>query len=414
MSHDDGVVEEEAAALDSSEADTSSIGPTSRAPMARAERRNPIGVVAHPAGLRGFHPGWFGAVMGTAIVGVAASLNPGHITSMATTTRTLSQVMTVIAAGLGVILLVLYASRFARHGDAALADLRGPAVGALYGTLPGALLVLAAAASAVGPTWFSASTVRDLVAVLDWIGIPLAFVVSLVFAHTLFSHVGLTPEAVNGSWFIPPVVNIVVPLALVPLVPGSSPGTARTLLFLSYGFWGMGFVLYLIIVAMLYQRLVLHPLPHAGLAPSLWIGLGPIGVGALALLKMAAVGGSVFGAQGATVALASKLVATSLWGFGAWWLLAAAALLVHYLRAGSLPYGVGWWGFTFPLGAYTVATLALAQAWNLSSLQWVGAALFVVLSLFWIVVVARTLKALGTGEFTHGPLPASTNQVPNK
>ena len=25
--------------------------------------------------LRGFHPGWFGAVMGTAIVGVAASMN---------------------------------------------------------------------------------------------------------------------------------------------------------------------------------------------------------------------------------------------------------------------------------------------------------------------------------------------------
>ena len=29
--------------------------------------------------LRGFHPGWLGAVMGTGIIGVAASLNPGGI-----------------------------------------------------------------------------------------------------------------------------------------------------------------------------------------------------------------------------------------------------------------------------------------------------------------------------------------------
>jgi C4-dicarboxylate transporter/malic acid transport protein len=352
--------------------------------------------------------------MGTAIVGVAASLNPGHLTSMTTTARTLSQVMTVFAAGLGVLLLVLYASRFARHADAALADVRDPGVGALYGTLPGAILVMAATTAAVGPTWFAPSTIRDLITVLDWVGIPLAFVVSLNFAHTLFLRAELAPEAVNGSWFIPPVVNIVVPLVLVPLVPGSSAATARTLLFLSYGFWGMGFMLYLIIIAMLYQRLVLHPLPHAALAPSLWIGLGPIGVGSLALLKIAAVGGGVFGAQGPTVALVSNLAATALWGFGAWWLLVATMLLVHYLRSGPLPYGIGWWGFTFPLGAYTVATLAIAQAWNLSSLQWVGASLFVALVLFWIVVVARTLMALGTGAFTHGSQPSAVSQVPTK
>lgn len=30
------------------------------------------------ARLRGLHPGWFGAVMGTAIVGVAAAMNPAR------------------------------------------------------------------------------------------------------------------------------------------------------------------------------------------------------------------------------------------------------------------------------------------------------------------------------------------------
>ena len=111
------------------------------------------------ARLRGFHPGWFGAVMGTAIVGVAAAMNPGQIASLAPAARTLGQVMAVLAAALAVVLAVPYLGRFVLHRDAALADLRDPVAGALYGTLPGGILVLAAAAAAVGPTLLPAAAV---------------------------------------------------------------------------------------------------------------------------------------------------------------------------------------------------------------------------------------------------------------
>ncbi len=73
-------------------------------------------------------------------------------------------------------------------------------------------------------------------------------------------------------------------------------------------------------------------------------------------------------------------------------------LLVHYLRPGPLPYGIGWWGFTFPLGAYTVATLTLARAWSLSGLDWAGAALFVLLGLLRLAVAGRTIWTVHTGE----------------
>ena len=354
--------------------------------------------VAPVARLRGFHPGWFGAVMGTGIVAVAASLNPGRVAWLAAPARTFGQTMAVVAGVLAVALAVPYFGRFVRHPDAALADLRDPVAGALYATLPGGILVLAATASVVGPTWWSATTVRDVVTGLAWVGIPLAFAMSIVFAYLLFLRSELLPETVNGGWFIPPVVNIVVPLVLAPLIPDSSPAVARGLLVACYGFWGMGFILYLLVVTMLHHRLILHPLPRAGLAPSLWIGLGPIGVGALALVKTAAAGKAEFGSQAQTVALMSKLAATALWGFGAWWLIAAALLLIHYLRSGSLPYGIGWWAFTFPLGAYTVATLTLARAWSLTGLEWAGTGLFLVLGLFWLVVAGRTAWAVHTGE----------------
>jgi hypothetical protein len=204
--------------------------------------------------------------MGTAIVGVAASLNPGHVASLTATARTFSQVTTIVILALAVVILVPYLGPLFLHPDAAVDDLRNPAVGALYGTLPGGILVVSAAMAAVGSTWFAPSTVRDIVSVLDWVGISLALVISSVFVYLLFLNAQMAPGIVNGSWFIPRVVNIVVPRVLVPLVPGSSPTTARTLLFLSYGFWGMGLLLYLLIIAMLFQRLVLHPLAHVALA----------------------------------------------------------------------------------------------------------------------------------------------------
>ena len=59
-----------------------------------------------PRGLRGFHPGWFGAVMGTAVVGIIAITNPGSDPAFATSARVAAQTMTIAALALGVLLLV--------------------------------------------------------------------------------------------------------------------------------------------------------------------------------------------------------------------------------------------------------------------------------------------------------------------
>src|SRR5260370_11430518 len=49
-----------------------------------------------------------------------------------------------------------------------------------------------------------------------------------------------------------------------------------------------------------------------------------------------------------------------LWGYGIWWVLLALLTTWRYLQAGML-FNLGWWGFTFPIGVYAVATLALAR-----------------------------------------------------
>lgn len=55
------------------------------------------------------------------------------------------------------------------------------------------------------------------------------------------------------------------------------------------------------------------------------------------------------------------------------------------------------WAFTFPLGANTVATLQLARTWHTSGLERAGAALFLLLAVFWLLVSTRA-----PSRDTHG------------
>jgi C4-dicarboxylate transporter/malic acid transport protein len=348
--------------------------------------------------LRCFHPGWYAAVMGTGIVAVALAANPGNWSGLRGPALDGARAVAVLVALLMVGLAVPYAARIVRYPKEAMADFRSPVLGPMYATVPAGLLVAAVVAGAAGPLILSPAVVHDLVFWLAWVGVPLTFAVSVAFVYAMLSQRDTTIAQVSGSWFIPPVANIVVPLVLTELAAHADPATLRLLTFAGYSFWGMGFVLFLLVLSLLHDRLVLHPLPPAGMAPSLVIGLGPIGVGSLALLKLATASAPVFGSLAGAVATLSLITATVLWGFGLWWFFTTLVVMVRYLLEGPLPYGMGWWAFTFPLGAFTMATLALARAWRLTDVEYMGVGLVALLLVLWLVVTVRTLWASVSGE----------------
>ncbi len=120
--------------------------------MSTLTHPHPPIAAAAPAGeiLRGFHPGWFGAVMGTGIVGVAAYLNPGGQHRMLHTAHVVGVAFVLLAWLLAVAIAIPYLIRLTRHRDTAISDLRHPIIGALYATFPAAILVLAVATATIG------------------------------------------------------------------------------------------------------------------------------------------------------------------------------------------------------------------------------------------------------------------------
>jgi tellurite resistance protein TehA-like permease len=93
---------------------------------------------------------------------------------------------------------------------------------------------------------------------------------------------------------------------------------------------------------------------------------------------------------------------TMLWGYGIWWLALAIMVTIGYLRDG-MPFNIGWWGFTFPLGVYAVATLALARQTHLAILADAGIVLVGLLVLLWIIVFSRTALGAWRGDLFFSP-----------
>lgn len=345
--------------------------------------------------VRTLHPGWFASVMGTAVLAVASAGNPGGTSELEPFWDVVAAGLLVVATGLAIVLLAMYSARWLFYRESALADLRDPVLGALIGTVPGGLLVLSAASIAAGPLIVSDGFARGVATALLAVGAPLAIVVGVVWAEEVVDNAPIDLAKVTGTWFIPPVIAVLVPLAGAPLVV-DWPGTA-TWLWLGYAFAGAGLLLFVLIAGLVIARLALNGVPPAPLAPAVWIALGPPGAGGVALVRLSDAA-EASGISTEALVVATVALATGMLGFAFWWLAFAAMVLRRQLVRGRIPYSPAWWAWTFPLGAMSSLTLVLGAQWGSTVVEVVGVVLLVGTLAVWTMVAVRTLRAMRTGE----------------
>jgi tellurite resistance protein TehA-like permease len=143
------------------------------------------------------------------------------------------------------------------------------------------------------------------------------------------------------------------------------------------------------------------------MAASSWLALGPIGTGALGLFTLGNAAPDILVRNGlglyAAAAQGLGLIGgLLLWGYGLWWLAIAVMVTLRHLREG-LPFNLGWWGYTFPLGVYAVATLRLSRMLPIPALAVFGEGLVATLAVIWLVVAARTLGGAWNGTLFFSP-----------
>ncbi len=209
-----------------------------------------------------------------------------------------------------------------------------------------------------------------------WISATFIFIFGILIGYDMFITDVIDFTHVNYSWLIPPVASIVVTLVGIPVATIYS---SKAVAFLSLWFFGIGMFLFLFVGGFVFMRMISHQLPPCPMAPSFWIMLGPIGVGTLDLLILKKVEGFLGIPTGGVI-----LWAIVFWGFGIWALSVSLMLTLHYHFKDKVPYGLGWWAYIFPLGAYTNATLKLYYLFQWKPLLWIGWALALLLTFFFI------------------------------
>ncbi len=345
--------------------------------------------------VRTWHPGWMGVVLGTGGAAVASLVDPLPGTRI---DEVIGAALAALAT-VGLLLLVPYAVRLRRHRDAASADLGNPGLGAMYGTVPAALLIVGIALALLGILGWLPAGVAWVSAALVASGVVLALVVGVGFFSRVVAHEQLPVPAISGAWFIPIVVLVLVPSGVARSIALQPTWSSTTALALATAAWGAGLVLFLLLAPVIAWRLITAPIPPPHMAASWWIWLAPAGAGGLGLIALSRLAATVLGQPVAGVAPTFGLLGASmLWGFAVWWAVFAGAVVRRTARAqGGLPFHLGSWGFAFPTAAVAALTIELGHAWGSPFLSVVGAVGWLATLLVWGRLAAQTVAGVRSG-----------------
>ncbi|GAJ28185.1 TDT family transporter [Acidomonas methanolica] len=373
--------------------------------MPSAPRRGrPLGQLSHPCEMiRQFTPNWFAATMGTGILSLVLPQIPGF----GATLRPLGSGLWVFNICLFALFSALYAARWMMFGHEARRIFGHNTASMFFGTIPMGLATIVNGFIVFGSAHFGASAI-DIAAALWWIDVAMSVVCGVLIPYLMFTRHEHSLDGMTAVWLLPVVAAEVAAASGGLLAPHlADPRHAFLVCALSWTLWAYSVPVAVCVLAILILRLALHKLPHASMAASSWLALGPIGTGSLGLLLLGAATPAAFGAQGlGEVAAIAQGLGTigglAMWGFGLWWLLLAGLITLRYWRAG-IPFNLGWWGYTFPLGVYTAATLKLGRVLHLMVFDEIGCVLALTLAIMWVVVGAKTLVGSWRGELFVAP-----------
>lgn len=364
----------------------------------------PLSHLQHPReAIRQFTPNWFAATMGTGVLALALAQLPVSIPGL----HTFAEGLWMFNIFLFLLFSGMYAARWAFFFEEARRIFGHSTVSMFFGTIPMGLATIINGFLLFGlPRWGEGAV--HVAEVLWWLDVAMSLACGVLIPYMMFTRQEHSIDQMTAVWLLPVVAAEVAAASGGLLAPHLADTHSQlVVLVTSYVLWAFSLPVAFSILTILLLRMALHKLPHENMAASSWLALGPIGTGALGMLLLGSDAPAIFTANGlpgiGEIAAGLGLVSgITLWGFGLWWMLMAVLITRRYLRAG-IPFNLGWWGFTFPLGVYSLATLKLASTLNLTFFSFFGSVLVAALTIMWLIVSKRTVQGAWRGELFVSP-----------
>ncbi len=345
---------------------------------ARKMGARPAGSVA--AAIRDLHPSYFAFVMATAIISTGTfTFGPSW----------LSRALLVLASAGFVVLSAALVLQLAWYRSRVVTDIAAPEQVFGFFAIVAALDVLGVRFDAAGHPIVTA--VLAAVAAVVWVVLSYGVPGSLLLARHQDSVLG----GVNGTWLLWAVGTQSVSVSASTLAR-VWPSQSALLALVAVGLWGVGLILYLVLVSLIMLHWLTVPMTPATLGPAYWILMGATAITVLAGAHILALPAGLAVRQ--ATAQMVKGFSFVFWAFGTWWipLLILLGVWRHVRRQWPLTYEPSLWSIVFPLGMYSVATSSLGNAVNLGFMTplsrfmlWVAVAAWAAVSVAMVVRFAR-------------------------
>ncbi|WP_374979614.1 TDT family transporter [Pseudomonas solani] len=352
--------------------------------------------------VRHFIPGWFAVTMGTGVLALVLGTLPWQVPLL----HRLGEALWLFNGLLFATCAGLFLARLLLHPDTIEPMLAHPVQSMFLGAIPMGLATLVNGLVLYGgPHW--GATAYAVAHGLWWLDVALALGAALLVPYLMFTRQEHALEKLTAVWLLPIVAPEVAAASAGVIAPHLDAADARLLLVMGYLLWGLSMALAFSLITLVLLRLALHKLPDTDFAATSWLPLGPLATGCLGLLALGhaapdALAGSPL--QGLAVLLPGigLVGGLALWGAGFWWWVTACLFTRRYIRQ-RMAFNLGWWGFTFPLGVFALATFELRRQTGLMFFGAVGALLALQLAAVWLLVMRRTLAGAWHGELFRAP-----------
>lgn len=352
--------------------------------------------------IRQFTPNWFTVCMGTGVVALIVSEFP----IFQAFTWSFGAMLWHLNMLLFVLFSALYVLRWLYYPVEAKQIFKHPMMCLFLGAIPMALATILNGFLKYGQPIYGESAL--VWAELLWyVDVVLAVAIAWLVPFVMYQRQQHELKSMTAVWLLP-IVACEVAATSGGLLLGHLAVTEHAvgILLASYVLWGMSVLPAFAILTILMLRLALHQLPAKELAISNWLALGPIGTGAFALLVLgaqaptllASIGLAYVGQMLHGAGIVGSLI---LLGFGLWWLGLAILTTLHHRRV--LPFNLGWWALTFPLGVYSFAILNLAEQLQMAWIYGFAYGLSTALLVLWLCVAGKTAHGFYHGHLFFSP-----------
>lgn len=328
-----------------------------------------------PTQLADLSPAYFGMVMATGIVSLAAYLL--NMQFIAKTLLLLNIVFYVTLIFLYVIRMIRYPRRF--FGDM-IDHLRGPGFFTVVAAtcILGVQFVLLTANYHVG-------TVLWIVALFLWVGLTY----TIFTGFTIKEKKPTLDKGISGAWLLAVVATQAIAVLSILLSAHVNQPLKLEMNFLALSMWLWGGMLYIWMMSLIFYRYTFFPLSPGDLSPPYWINMGAMAISTLA--------GSLLIINVSDAPYLSSLLpfikgfTIFYWATGTWWIpmLVILALWRHVYKRFPMKYDPLYWGAVFPLGMYSVSTHRMSEAMGFHFL-WFLPPIF-----FYIALAAWTTTFIG-------------------